>query len=83
MSKFSVVEFDLSSNAIKLGDQWHKCVDLSDQCNVGLVSKSTLESSAESIATVRCDPSTYDSLATPNQARHRLSHAMFPSMFLL
>ena len=28
LSKFSVVEFDFLNNAVKLGDQWHNCVDL-------------------------------------------------------
>ena len=57
LSKFSVVDFDFSCNAIKLGDQWHKCVDINDQCTVGLVSQFTLERRSESIVTVRCDPS--------------------------
>ena len=57
LSKFSVVEFNFSSNAIKLGDQWHKCVDITDQCTEGLVSQFTLKSRSESIVTVRCDPS--------------------------
>ena len=57
LSKFSVVEFDFSRNAIKLGDQWHKCVDINDQCTVGLVSQFTLKRRSESIVTVRCDPS--------------------------
>ena len=52
-----MVEFDFSRNAIKLVDQWHKCVDINDQCTVGLVSQFTLERRSESIVTVRCDPS--------------------------
>ena len=37
-----MVEFDFPSNAIKLGEKWHKCVDINDQRTVGLVSQYTI-----------------------------------------